>query len=249
MTRTLYTDTNVEINGSALIAQSFNLSKLMPHEQIDVYGSNFFNQVQGEPSTASCEISCYPVSGTFGNLLQQLSSHTRSSDPTRETVLSNFGGLDHALLTSIRMDVAIGSVPIANLSFIGAISPGYLAPASVSGPINTIETTESISINGGDICAQRCSFDWSIPVTPIPKYDESLSYPTGFFGEPVGVANLSLEGITEPLSIVDSVNFGGFTVQFTDIKVISSGVNQAVGNIGATYSVNYQCSANNVNFA
>lgn len=249
MTRILYTDTNVKINGSGLIAQSFNLNKSMPHEQVEEYGIDVFYQVQGEPSTANCEISCYPVSGTFGNLLQQLSSHTRSSDPTRETVLSNFGRLDHALLTSIRMDAAIGSIPIANLSFIGAVSTGYLIPASVSTAINTVQTTESISINGGDICAQRCSFDWSIPVTPIPKYDESLSYPTGFFGEPVGVANLSLEGITEPLSIVDSVNFGGFTVQFTDIKVISSGINQAVGNVGATYSVGYQCSANNVNFA
>lgn len=248
MTRTLYTDTNVKINGSGLIAQSFSLNKSMPHEQIDVYGSNFFNQVQGEPSTANCEISCYPVSGTFGNLLQQLTSHTRSSDPTRETVLSNFGGLDHALLTSLRMDAAIGSVPIANLSFIGAIATGRLVSSSVSTSINTVQTTESISINGGDICAQRCSFDWAIPVASIPKYDESLSYPTGFFGEPVGVTNVSLEGITEPLSMVDSINFGGFSVAFTDIKVISSGVNQAIGTIGATYSVNYTCSANNVNF-
>lgn len=248
MTRTLYTDTNVKINGSGLIAQSFNLSKSMPHENIEEYGSDDFYQVQGEPSTANCEISCYPVSGTFGNLLQQLTSHSRSSDPTRETVLSNFGGLDHALLTSLRADAMIGSVPIINMSFVGAISTSSLPAASVSTSINTIQTTESISINGGDICAQRCSFDWSIPITPIPKYDESLSYPTGFFGEPVGVANLSLEGITEPLSIVSSVNFGGFSVGFTDIKVISSGVNQAIGTIGASYSVNYTCSANNVNF-
>lgn len=248
MTRTLYTDTNVKINGSGLIVQSFSLNKSMPHESIEEYGSDDFYQVQGEPSTANCDISCYPVSGTFGNLLQQLTSHTRSSDPTRETVLSNFGGVDHALLTSLRMDAAIGSVPIANLSFIGAIATGRLVSSSVSTSINTVQTTESISINGGDICAQRCSFDWAIPVTSIPKYDESLSYPTGFFGEPVGVANVSLEGITEPLSMVDSINFGGFSVAFTDIKVISSGVNQAIGTIGATYSVNYTCSANNVNF-
>ena len=249
MTRTLYTDTNVRINGSGLIAQSFNLNKSMPHESVEEYGNDDFYQVQGEPSTANCEISCYPVSGTFGNLIQQLTSHSRSSNPTRETVLSNFGGLDHALLTSLRMDAAIGSVPMANLSFIGAISTSSLAPSSVSTAINTVLTTESISINGGDICAQRCSFDWNIAVSPIPKYDESLSYPTGFFGEPVGVANLSLEGITEPLAMVNSVNFGGFTAQFTDIKVISSGINQSIGSVGATYSVNYQCSANNVSFS
>lgn len=249
MTRTIYTDTNVLINGSGLLVQSFNLNKSMPHEQIEEYGSDDFYQVQSEPSVANCEISCYPVSGTFGNLLEQLTFHSKSSNPLRESINSNFGGLQHALLTSIRSEASIGSIPITTLGFVGAISTeNPLGASSVSTALTTVESTESISINGGDICAQRVSFDWGIPVTSIPKYDESLSYPTGFFGEPVGVANLSLEGITEPLSIVNSVNFGGFTATFNDIKVISSGINQAVGTIGATYSISYQCSVNNVSF-
>ena len=249
MTRTIYSNSNVEINGSGLLVQSFNLNKNMNHEIIEEYGNINFYQVVGEPLTANCDITCYPELGTFGNLIQQLTSHTISNDPQRETIRSNLGGLDYALLTSFKISANLGSVPLATLNFNGAISAGApLALSSSSSPISTVLTTESISINSGDICAQNIDFNWAVPVTNIPKYEENLNYPTGFFGDPVGTATVSLQGITSFLSNVESISFGVISMNFEDIKVISSGVNLTVGTVGATFNLNFQCSANNVSF-
>lgn len=250
ISRRLYTHSNVTINGSGLLVQSFDFNNNLGHEQIEEYGNENFYQVIGEPVSASCTINCYPESGNFSNLIQQYVTHTKSSSPDREFILSDFGGLDHSLLTSLKLDAAIGSVPTASLNFVGAISISVpLTPSTSAGEISTIPSVESVQLNGGDACAQRISVDWAIPVSSIPKYDESLSYPTGFFGDPVGVTTISAQGVGSFLDIITSVNFGGINVAFDDVKVISSGINQSVGSLAATYNLAYQCSSNNVTFS
>ena len=250
ISRKLYTHSNVTINGSGLLVQSFDFNSNLSHEQIEEYGNDNFYQVIGEPVTAACTINCYPESGSFGNLVSQYVSHTKSSDPYRETILSSFNGLDHALLTSLKLEASIGSVPAASLGFIGAVSTQNPISSSTSASeISTIPSVESIQINNGDVCAQRISIDWAIPVSNIPKYDESLSYPTGFFGDPVGVTTISAQGVTSFLDTITSINFGGINANFTDVKVISSGINQSVGTVAATYNISCQCSSNNVTFS
>lgn len=250
ISRKLYTHSNVTINGSGLLVQSFDFNTSSAHEQIEEYGNDNFYQVIGEPITASCTINCYPESGSFGNLISQYTSHSKSNSPDREFILSDFGGLDHSLLTSLKLETAIGSVPTASLGFVGAVSTqNPLSPSTSAGEISTILSTEHISINSSDVCAQRISIDWAIPVSNTPKYDESLSYPTGFFGDPVGVTTISAQGVTSFLTSITDISFGGISANFTDVKVISSGINQSVGSAAATYNISCQCSSNNVTFS
>ena len=221
----------------------------MAHETIEEYGGDNFYQVIGEPVTANCDIICYPT-GNFGNLIEQFASHSRSSDPSRESIRSDLGGIDNALMTSFKLEAAIGSVPTASISFLGAVSTDAALPGSTSaGEISSIYNTESVQLNGGDACAQRISIDWAIPVSAIPKYDESLSYPTGFFGDPVGTTTISAQGVSSFIDILTSIDLGAISISFNDVKVISSGINQSVGTVAASYNAVYQCSSNNVIFS
>ena len=248
ISRTLYSFSNVKINNSGVFAQSLNYNVNSAHEQIEEYGNDNFYSILSEPITATCEISCYP-GHNFGNLIKQLTDHTRSGS-VRENVTTNFGSLDKALLSSFKMEAAVNSVPNASMTFIGAVSTGEtLSGCSSPEFMSGIVSTEDIKINNGSGQAQKVSMSWDIPVSPILSYSGSLSYPTSFFGEPLGTATVNIQAMNGEIGSISCIDFGRINTTFSDIKVISSGVNQAVGTMGATYNVSFQCSANNVSFS
>lgn len=248
MNRTIYTTSKCLINGTGILTQSVNFKLSKDKSVVNEFGNlNTYRQTN-DPEISSLDVSFYPT-GHEAVLLNYLKTQTESSNPIRATVDTNLGGLNNCLLTSIKGSASVGSVPTLSLSFIGAFNDSTAGVSPSSGTISNVKTTENISAdNNPSINIQKLSFSWDIPVQAVLSYSESLTNPTGFFGNPPGNATFEIEGINQ-LSGVSSVQFGNFSIGISSGVVVSSGVSLAVGQLAANHSLSLAASASNISFS
>ena len=118
ISRTIYTQGVATVSGQELFAQSVNWTHNTPQESVTALGRTSFQRVPSGPETATLEVTFYPTGGE-GGLLSLLAADSAAVAPTRCTIATNIGGLENALLTSVRGDASIGSIPTITASFMG----------------------------------------------------------------------------------------------------------------------------------
>lgn len=249
MNRTIYTTSQLNINGTGFLVKSVSYDRPFQKETIEEFGSKGFLLAQNEPDVCTLDFSFYPTGSVLGGLFQDLKLQTESDTPTRVSVSSNVGSLQNALLTSLKGEASIGSVPTMSAKFIGAFDSSLSALSSPStGVISSVPTTENITVNGTS-CPQKVSFSWEVPVKAVPTYDESLTNPSSFFGDLPGKFAINIDQIQPPTGSITGVNFDNFTVGFSGHSIMSSGVSLAVGDLFATLSLSIEGPPSSVTFS
>lgn len=234
ISRTIYTQGVVTVSGIDLFAQSVNFSHNLPKESVTALGRTSFQRVESGPETATVEVTFYPTGGE-GGLLGRLIAGSIAAVPSYIPVSTNIGSLSNALLSSIRGDAAIGSIPTVTATFIGTAAAAAANATPSSAAITTIKTTENVTVNGSG-CAQRASFSWDIPIEPIQCLGNDIATGSEFFGNPPGSASINCEGTTVP-ETVTQVDIGNFTFNLgTGAALSSRSNNLAVGQLHGTYS-------------
>lgn len=234
ITRTIYTQGVVTVDGNELFAQSVNWNHNMPKESLTALGRTSFQRVPSGPETATLEVTFYPTGGE-GGLLSTLTADSLAVAPTRSTVACNVGGLTNALLSSVKGDVAVGSIPTITASFIGTYAAAAADASPSSAAITTIQTTEAVTINGSG-CAQRASFSWDVPIEPISCLGRVITTGAEFFGNPPGSASINAEGTTAP-ETVTQIDIGNFTFNLgVGASLSSRSNNLAVGQMHGTFN-------------
>lgn len=234
ITRTIYTQGVVTVSGVDLFAQSVSFSHNLPKESVTALGRTSFQRVESGPETATVEVTFYPTGGE-GGVLGRLIAGSIAAVPSYVDVSTNMGSLSNALLSSIRGDAAIGSIPSVTATFIGTAATAAANATPSSAAITTIRTTENVSVNGSG-CAQRASFSWDIPIEPIQCLGNDIATGSEFFGNPPGSASINVEGTTVP-ETVTQVDIGNFTFNLgTGAALSSRSNNLAVGQLHGTFS-------------
>lgn len=234
ISRTIYTQGVATVDGNELFAQSVNWTHNMPKESVTALGRTSFQRVASGPETATLEVTFYPTGGE-GTLLSTLAADSAAVAPTRSTIATNIGGLENALLTSVRGDASVGAIPTITVSFMGTYAAAAANASPSSAAITTIQTTEAVSINGSG-CAQRASFSWDMPVEPISCLGNVITTGSEFFGNPPGSASINAEGTTAP-ETVTQIDIGNFTFNLGAGSSLSSRSNNlAVGQMHGTFS-------------
>lgn len=248
MARTIYITSQLNVDGQEFLVKSISYDGQNPKETVEEFGSKDFKLVQNEPTIGTIDFTFYPTGADLGSFFQNLKTQTESGSPTRSLVSSNIGSLQNALLTSLRGEASIGSVPTMSAKFIGAVAAPLSNLASPSdSPIASIPTTENISVGG--FCAQKVSFSWDIPVIAVPTYDESLTAPTSFFGDLPGKFTINIDKIPTGENSTSTISFSGFALGFSGYQVINSGANGAVGDLFTTFSLSIEGPASSVTFS
>ena len=248
MNRTIYITSQLNVDGQEFLVKSISYDGQNPKETVQEFGSKDFKLVQNEPIIGTIDFTFYPT-GDLGAFFQNLKTQTEGDTPTRSLVSSNIGSLQNALLTSLRGEASIGSVPTMSAKFIGAVAVPLSNLASPSdSPIASIPTTENISV-GGLSCAQKVSFSWDIPVIAVPTYAESLTVPTSFFGDLPGKFTINIDKIPTGGSSISTISFSGFALGFSGHEVINSGANGAAGDLFTTFSLSIEGPASSVTFS
>lgn len=140
---------------------------------------------------------------------------------------------------------ADGEMP-DKIASIAAIAYGVLTPANISG-IGPTAVTEDGSpatndIGGFGSAAQSASFSWEVPVERVMSLGTSPSEATSFTNPP-GTSSMTVEGMDLPLGITGLI-VGGFKFGLgTKGKVSSREHNLAVGDVGATFNVTVDATA------
>ncbi len=131
------------------------------------------------------------------------------------------------------------------ISSVAAVSYPVLTPDKVSGigpAVAEDGTPASNPIGGFGASAQTTSFSWEVPVERVMSLGTSVSDSTTFTNPP-GTASMTAEGMDLPLGITGLV-VGGFTFGLgTQGRVSSREHNLAVGDVGATFSVTVDSTA------
>lgn len=132
------------------------------------------------------------------------------------------------------------------ISSVAAVSYPVLTPDRVSGigPAAVIEdgSPATNNIGGFGASAQTASFSWEVPVERVMSLGSSVSDSTTFTNPP-GTASMTAQGMDLPLGITGLV-VGGFTFGLgAQGRVSSREHNLAVGDVGATFSVTVDSTA------
>ena len=232
--RTLYTVGTITVSGVPLFAQSISHSHSRPRESISALGRSNVQRTASGPETAQVEVTFY-VTGGEHVLLQALMTDAARQSPTRVAVQSTMGSLSQALMTSLKGDASIGSVPTVSASFNGINDVTTITTATSAAAITEILTTESVSVNGSG-CSQKASFSWDMPVEPIMCLGNSIATGAEWFGNPPGSASISVEGTTDP-GRATKVDIGNFSFSLSSSSDIDSTTkNLAVGQLFGTFN-------------
>lgn len=224
-----------------LFAQSISWSHNTPKESLTALGRTSFQRVSSASETVSLEVTIYPT-GSEGNLLDHLTKGALAIIPSGTSIRTNLGGLDGALLSSVKGEASVGSIPSVTLSFIGRYAVSGAPIDSSTSPITTIRTTEQVGVSASG-CAQKASFSWDLPIEPMSCLGSIISTGAEFFGNPPGSASISVEGTTDP-NFVNQVDIGNFTFKLGDpdrpagtgATIASRSNNLAVGQINGTFN-------------
>jgi hypothetical protein len=129
--------------------------------------------------------------------------------------------------------VAAVAYPVLTPDKISGIGP------AVSNPDNVPATND---IGGFGAAAQSASFSWEIPVERVMSLGDLPANATAFTNPP-GTSSMTVEGMDAPLGITGLV-VGGYTFGLgTQGRVSSREHNLAVGDVGATFNVTVDSTA------
>jgi hypothetical protein len=131
------------------------------------------------------------------------------------------------------------------ISSVAAVAYSVLTPDKISGIGPTVTEDGSPATNdigGFGSSAQSASFSWEVPVERVMSLGTLPSESTSFTNPP-GTSSMTVEGMDMPLGITGLI-VGGFKFGIgTQGKVSSREHNLAVGDIGATFNVTVDATA------
>ena len=189
--------------------------------------------------------------------------------PNMTVTAGGLGKITGAILSSININAAAGELPTMELTFQGipptnpidtdsevdatkVSNPPIAATYLVTTPdiISGYRQGSAVSFTAGDSntdAIRTATFAYDMPVERIQRLGESVNLATPF-GNPPGTASLTLEG-TNVANITDfsGIVIGPYVFAIGGaLNVVSREHSMAVGDISASYSVNYEGTADAV---
>lgn len=268
-----FTDSMTGTNGLFLSGvQSASFTCNTPRVGVNSFGVlGSVNRIQVEPQTATLEVNIMVNSGNMTSpgatsdksWFSGLATDTIQPLPSGVTVTaSGIGQVSGAVLTSIRLEAAVGAVPTLALTFDGYSGAPQTAGAAPSTP-NTasypVVTPDSFGtlywINqSASGCPMSVRANWEMPVERINCLGNPINSPT-IFSRPPGTLSFTAEGC-DPAFIAANNYLTGLQVgpykitQFSgSIKESSRSANVAVGEANATFNVTSEGVAIGASFA
>lgn len=208
------------------------------------------------------------IAPTALNGLIEMGSLTENL-PNITVTAGGLGKITGAILSSININAAAGELPTMELTFQGippsnpidtdteidgtkVSNPPIAETFSVTTPdiISGFAGGAAVSFTAGDSntdAIRTATFAYDMPVERIQRLGESVDLSTPF-GNPPGTASLTLEGT----NVANISNFSGIVIGpyvFAvggRLDVVSREHSMAVGDISASYSVNYEGTADAV---
>jgi len=202
------------------------------------------------------------------NGLIQMGSLT-SDLPNMTVTAGGLGKITGAILSSININAAAGELPTMELTFQGipptnpidtdsevnatkVSNPPIAATYLVTTPdiISGYRQGSAVSFTAGDSntdAIRTATFAYDMPVERIQRLGESVNLATPF-GNPPGTASLTLEG-TNVANITDfsGIVIGPYVFAIGGrLDIVSREHSMAVGDVAASYSVNYEGTADAV---
>lgn len=189
--------------------------------------------------------------------------------PNMIVTAGGLGKISGAVLSSINVNAAVGDLPTMELTFEGvpltdpvdtdAEAAGTKkSPIPVATTFNVVTPTFVSGFAGGvkvDLTAgdsstdsiQTFTFGWDMPVERIQRLGESVNA-TQPFGNPPGTATMSLEGTNIPnIANLSGIAVGPYTFAIGGrVDIISREHSMAVGDVSASFTVNYEGTADAV---
>lgn len=189
--------------------------------------------------------------------------------PNITVTAGGLGKITGAILSSININAAAGELPTMELTFQGippsnpidtdteingtkVSNPPIAETYSVTTPdiISGFADGAAVSFTAGDSntdAIRTATFAYDMPVERIQRLGESVDLATPF-GNPPGTASLTLEG-TNVANITDfsGIVIGPYVFAIGGrLDIVSREHSMAVGDIAASYSVNYEGTADAV---
>lgn len=237
--------------------QSANYTVNSPKQDVSSFGVlGSINKVQVEPTTATIEISIVVNSGNTVDGINWLSGLTTDSQqpaPSGITVTaSGIGQVLSAVLTSFRLETAVGSLSTLAVTFDGISG----APQETSAP--AAPTTPNVAVvpvvtpdafgtlywapsapGNATGCPQSVRVSWEMPIERLNCLGNDINKPT-IFTRPPGTMSFTVEGIDPTLHghYLTGVQVGPYKVTQSSgtIKETARTSNMAVGEAAATFN-------------
>jgi hypothetical protein len=203
------------------------------------------------------------------NGLMQNAQLTDGTLPNMIVTAGGLGKISGAVLSSINVNAAVGDLPTMELTFEGVpltdpvdtdseAAGTKKSPIPVATTFNVVTPTfvsgfaggVKVNLTAGDSTTdsiQTFTFGWDMPVERIQRLGESVNA-TQPFGNPPGTATMSLEGTNIPnIANLSGIAVGPYTFAIGGrVDVISREHSMAVGDISASFTVNYEGTADAV---
>lgn len=189
--------------------------------------------------------------------------------PNMIVTAGGLGKISGAVLSSINVNAAVGDLPTMELTFEGVpltdpvdtdaeaagtknASPPVAAAFNVVTPtfVSGFAGGVKVDLTAGDSTTdsvQTFTFGWDMPVERIQRLGESVNA-TQPFGNPPGTATMSLEGTNIPnIANLSGIAVGPYTFAIGGrVDVVSREHSMAVGDVSASFTVNYEGTADAV---
>lgn len=237
--------------------QSANFTVNSPKLDVNGFGVlGTINKVQVEPQTATLEISLVINSGNFGtdpSWLSGLQQDAQQPKPSGVVVTaSGIGQVSGAVMSSFRIESAVGALPTLSLTFDGvsgapqtAGAPPTIPNAQVV-PVVTPDAFGQLFWNnlsaGITGCPQSVRASWEMPVERINCLGNPINSPT-IFSRPPGTMSFVAEGVDAIMTIngnyLTGVQVGPYKLcqASGSIKETARTANMAVGEAAATFNI------------
>ena len=203
-------------------------------------------------------------------MINQLMTNSVLDAPVpMHVTIAGVGKVISGYLSSISVNASVGDLATCEMTFEGVPSGGVagndadgerpdtvasvaavaypvLTPDKISGIGPAVNTPDNVpatnDIGGFGAAAQSATFSWEIPVERVMSLGDLPANATAFTNPP-GTSSMTVEGMDVPLGITGLV-VGGYTFGLgTQGRVSSREHNLAVGDVGATFSVTVDSTA------
>ena len=247
-----------------------------PIDEVNAFGHiNSLATAQTNLTTCKSSLKCYLTSGATNStgsggilvgssglsaaVIGALTGDSINGNLNVITVSPN-GFTMSGILSSLGIDVALGSFGMADLAFDGIGQPNFsVAPSSSASPDQPLMPTSIVPVTtinvGGSItgagCASSFKFSLDMPTDTLAclgsNPDEAQSngqsslistkppYKTSITVEGFGV-DVSTAQVSLNVAITGNYSLGGLNIRLPNPKVSSKSFNNAVGNAGASYN-------------
>lgn len=211
------------------------------------------------------------ISAAELNGLMQNAQLTDGTLPNMIVTAGGLGKISGAVLSSINVNAAVGDLPTMELTFEGVpltdpvdtdteAAGTKKSPIPVATAFNVVTPTFVSGFAGGvkvnlatagadttEDSTQTFTFAWDMPVERIQRLGESVNA-TQPFGNPPGTATMSLEGTNIPnITNLSGIAVGPYTFAIGGrVDIVSREHSMAVGDISASFTVNYEGTADAV---